>query len=326
MSKAANKTMIGAFVLGAVGLAVIAVLIFGSGKFFTQKLFYEMYFEGSVQGLDVGSPVMFHGVKIGSVTEIGLQFDPKRLVFYIPVTIAIEPDKAKRFGPPPKKAGELIKPLIDKGLRGQLQTTSFVTGQLVVAVDFFPDKPAKYVGLDKRYPEVPTVPSTIAQLTKTVQELPIHDLFENLSSSVAAINALVTSGEAKASVKSLNRTLGEATTVMKTVNARIGPLAASLQNTSDGINTVASKVGDSLSGEKGLPAQVQATLEIAQKTLAQAETALASVQAMTQENSNMGYELGNALSEMSRSMRSLRVLGDYLERHPEALLMGKKSR
>ncbi|MGA3175697.1 MAG: MlaD family protein [Syntrophorhabdales bacterium] len=303
MSKAANKTMIGAFVLGAVGLAVIAVLIFGSGKFFTQKLFYEMYFEGSVQGLDVGSPVMFHGVKIGSVTEIGLQFDPKRLVFYIPVTIAIEPDKAKRFGPPPKKAGELIKPLIDKGLRGQLQTTSFVTGQLVVAVDFFPDKPAKYVGLDKRYPEVPTVPSTIAQLTKTVQELPIHDLFENLSSSVAAINALVTSGEAKASVKSLNRTLGEATTVMKTVNARIGPLAASLQNTSDGINTVA-----------------------AQKTLAQAETALASVQAMTQENSNMGYELGNALSEMSRSMRSLRVLGDYLERHPEALLMGKKSR
>jgi len=50
------------------------------------------------------------------------------------------------------------------------------------------------------------------------------------------------------------------------------------------------------------------------------------VQAMTQENSNMGYELGNALSEMSRSMRSLRVLGDYLERHPEALLMGKKSR
>lgn len=103
MSKAANKTMIGAFVLGAVALAVIAVLIFGSGKFFTTKQYYELYFQGSVQGLDLGSPVMFRGVKIGSVTDVSLQFNPKELTLYIPVTIEIEPDRAKRLGPPPRR-------------------------------------------------------------------------------------------------------------------------------------------------------------------------------------------------------------------------------
>ena len=69
MSKGANKTVIGAFVLGAVALVVIAVVIFGSGKFFKTTQLYEAYFDGSVQGLDVGSPVMFRGVKIARSKE-----------------------------------------------------------------------------------------------------------------------------------------------------------------------------------------------------------------------------------------------------------------
>lgn len=325
MGRAASKTMIGAFVLGAVALAVIAVVIFGSGKFFTSKQLFELNFEGSVQGLDIGSPVIFRGVKIGSVTDITLEFQPKELSFRIPVTIEIEPDKARRLGPPPGKTGELLKPLIDRGLRGQLQTTSYVTGQLAVALDFFPDKPAKLLGgAHARYPEIPTVPSMFAQLTKTVQELPIEELFAKLDSTIGAINELVNSDETQASVRSLNQTLKHASAVMKSIESRIGPLAASLQTTSDGINAVAGKVSDSLSGDKGVPVQLQQTLETARKTLVQAEEALAAVHAMAEENSNMGFELGNALNEMSRSMRSLRVMSDYLERHPEALLMGKK--
>ena len=193
MSKTANKTVIGAFVIGAVTLLVIAVLIFGSGQFFKNTLCYELFFQGTVQGLDVGSPVVFRGVKIGSVTSIGLEFNTKLLAFDIPVTIEIEPAKAKRLGPPPKKEGELLNPLIDKGLRGQLQTLSLVTGQLAVALDFFPNQPARFVSIQKKYPEIPTVPSTFEQLTKTIQELPIKELFAKLDSSITAINALVNS-------------------------------------------------------------------------------------------------------------------------------------
>ncbi len=325
MSKPASKTMIGAFVLGAVALAVIAVIIFGSGKFLATKQFYELYFQGSVQGLDIGSPVMFRGVKIGSVTDISLTFNPRELTFYIPVTIELELDRAKRLGPPPKKEGELLKPLIDKGMRGQLQTQSFVTGQLAVALDFFPDKQAYFIGLDKKYPEIPTVPTTFAQLTKTIQDLPVKDLFAKLDSTIMAINKLVSSDAAQGSMKSLDQTLRQATALMKSLNTRMGPLVASLQTTSDGINSVATAVHGALSGEQGIPVQLQATLETTRKALAQAEQTLGSVQAMTQENSTMGFELGDAISEMSRSMRSLRVLTDYLERHPEALLRGKNA-
>ncbi len=199
MSKPANKTMIGAFVLGAVVLLVLAVVIFGSGSFFAKKQSYEMFFEGSVQGLDVGSPVMFRGVKIGTVTDISLEFKPKELTFYIPVIAQVELDRMKRLGPPPTKQGEYLKPLIDKGLRAQLQTTSFVTGQLAVTLDFFPDKPAKFVGLAKKYPEVPTVPSTFAQLTKTIQDLPIQAVFAKLDATMGAIQELVSSDQAKKS-------------------------------------------------------------------------------------------------------------------------------
>jgi paraquat-inducible protein B len=324
MSKAASKTMIGAFVLGAVALLVLGVLVFGSGKFFKKTMACDLFFEGSVQGLEIGSPVIFRGVKIGSVTDISLQFFPKELVFYIPVTIEIEPNRMKRIGPAPRKAGELIQPLVDRGLRGQLQTTSFVTGQLAVALDFFPGKPAKLVGLEKKHPEIPTVPSTFAQLTKTVQELPIQELFAKLDSAIAAINKLVSSDEAQTSMASLNQTLKQASQVMKTLDGRIGPLVANLQNTSDGINAAVGKLGAALEGEKGMPTQLQTTMESARKTLAQAEETLLSVQAMTEENSSIGYELGSAVSEMSRSLRSLRVMSDYLEQHPEALLRGKR--
>jgi paraquat-inducible protein B len=201
-----------------------------------------------------------------------------------------------------------------------------VTGQVAVAIDFFPGKPARFVGLDKHYPEIPTVPSMTTELTKTIQELPIRDLFFRLDSAVTAIDSLVSSDAARTSVKSLNRALGQATTLMKSIDARVGPLVASLQGTSDTIKLAAGKVSESLSGEAGAPAQFRATLEVARKTLERAEQALSSVQDIAQQNSAMGHELGDALSEMHRSLRSLRVMSDYLERHPEALLTGKKGK
>jgi paraquat-inducible protein B len=85
MSKPANKTMIGIFVVAAIGLVVVAIVLLGSGKFFKDKPKFVMYFEGSVKGLTVGSPVVFRGVKIGSVTEIGMRFNPTDLSVLIPV-------------------------------------------------------------------------------------------------------------------------------------------------------------------------------------------------------------------------------------------------
>ena len=75
MSKPANKTMIGLFVVGAIVLIVVAIGVLGSGKFFKRQFNYFMVFEGSVKGLNVGSPVVFRGVKVGVVSVIRMHFN-----------------------------------------------------------------------------------------------------------------------------------------------------------------------------------------------------------------------------------------------------------
>ena len=136
MSKAASKTLIGAFVIGAIALAVIAVIIFGSGKFFTKRPVYVMFFEGSVKGLNEGSQVNFRGVKIGSVKDIELKFDAKDLAFLIPVYVEIDPTKVTGFKGTIGRE-EAWEELIQKGLRAQLELQSVLTGQLMINVTSF---------------------------------------------------------------------------------------------------------------------------------------------------------------------------------------------
>jgi paraquat-inducible protein B len=161
MSKPASKALIGGFVVGAIGLVIAGVLIFGSAKFLQETFKFVMYFEGSVKNLNVGSPVVFRGVKIGTVTDILLRYDPEDMSIKIPVIIEIEPDRVEVIGGIPREPDpELtISELVERGLRAMLQMQSFVTGQLMVELDFHPDKPIKLVGGDTGYPEIPTIPS-----------------------------------------------------------------------------------------------------------------------------------------------------------------------
>src|SRR3546814_17667601 len=84
MSRRASPTVVGSFFLGALGLLIAAVALFGSGMLFSEKRAYILYFEGSVAGLQIGSPVTVRGVRIGSVTEVRLLLDPGALVALIP--------------------------------------------------------------------------------------------------------------------------------------------------------------------------------------------------------------------------------------------------
>lgn len=318
MSKAASKTMIGAFVLGAIALIVVAVAVFGSGRFFKQTQTYETYFTGSVKGLSVGAPVLFHGVQVGSVKDISLIFDPQQLVFYVPVIFDIFPDKAQRLGPQVEAKGQLIKPMIEKGLRAQLIMQSLITGQLAVALDFFPEDHAKFVGLLAKYPEIPAVPSATEELQQTLQELPLKEIVKKLDSVMGRIDEFVHSGDVQANMKLLQATLSETAKLMDQLNDQVEPLAENLQNTSSEIRQAVANVGGQVTGENGL-------LQTSSKTLERAEEMLLSVQQIAQENSAIGYDLGLALAEMSRSLRSVRSLTDYLERHPESIIKGKRS-
>ncbi|MBT8124865.1 MAG: MCE family protein, partial [Gammaproteobacteria bacterium] len=91
MSKKSNPTFIGAFVVGAIALAVTTVILLGGGKIFSDRSTYVTYFEGSIQGLRVGANVNFRGVRIGQVRRINVRFEESMLNFDLPVIIELEP-------------------------------------------------------------------------------------------------------------------------------------------------------------------------------------------------------------------------------------------
>jgi len=321
MSKQANKTMIGAFVVGAVALVVAGVLAFGSGKFLKERYPYVLCFEGSVKGLDVGASVDFRGVKIGTVTDIVLQSNPATLKLEIPVYIEIEPHRLTMIGEKVNRApGETMRLLIEKGLRAQLENQSFVTGKLMVELDFHPDKPVKLHNIDPDYYEIPTVSSDLEELAKRIEKVPIEEILEKLHSAVSGIEQVVNSPELIKAVRSLNDTLEEADKLMVNVNSHVAPLLTTAEETVRD----AQKLVQHVDGKVGtLATSADDTIKAAAAAIEQAEATLKSVEESAGDDSVLFYELNKTLNELSGAARSIRLLADYLNQHPESLLRGK---
>ncbi len=320
MSKQANKTVIGIFVVGAIALVVIAIVVLGSGKFFKQTLRAVCYFEGSVGGLNIGAPVVFKGVKIGSVTDVILRGDSTKLTFTIPVYIEMEPDRFEVIGARPRQLGQNLKAFIDRGLRASLEMQSIVTGQLQVGLDFKPDKPAKFVGADTKTPEIPTVPTPMQELAKKIEKLPIDEIFDKLSSTLSKIDKLVSSPEIAEAIRSTNLAVADVRKLVQKVDGQVGPLASNLDETVREARGAVRKI-DSQLGTLG--ESIQRTIESADATLTLVQKAVENIEGGVGEDSTLVYQLNKSLEEVNALTRSVRVLADYLERHPESVLWGK---
>jgi paraquat-inducible protein B len=278
-----------------------------------------MYFEGSVKGLSIGSPVVFRGVRIGSVKNIVLQFDAVDLKFLIPVYVEINLDKIVPIkGLQTGNDEDYMKELIKKGLRAQLEMQSMVTGQLMVNIDFFPKTTAKFVGVDKRYREIPTLPSGLDNFLKQAQEIPLKELVDKVLKTIESIDRRVNSDGITTSIDSLSEGLSEAKTILKKVDKEIDPILANLKD-------VMISAREIIKNGEAVPEQIGLALTTAHNTLKQAEKTLLSAQGIASENSTVMIEIQTAIQELSKTTRSVRYLTDYLQRHPEALLSGKKT-
>lgn len=198
----ANKTVIGAFVVGAVALLIIAITVFGSGTLFKQSDKYVLFFDGSVKGLSEGAPVIFRGVKVGNVTDIGLLYNEKEKSVLIPVVIDVELSMVK--GVPDKLGYPDYKQLIEEGLRAKLEIQNFITGQLMLGFDFYPDKPVKTYDIVRKYPELPALPIS-PDIFDVMNEIPVKEIADDLEQTVNGLNRLVNSE----GVAELEKTLRE---------------------------------------------------------------------------------------------------------------------
>jgi len=311
MAKQANRMMIGVFVVIAVILMAASLVVFGSGKFFKKTVKCVLYFDEPVKGLSVGAPVLFQGVQIGSVVSIVLQVDPARLQPQIPVFIEFEPDKFQvraEDRKTPRDPRKNIPVLIEKGLRAQLNMQSFITGQLLIQIDFYPGTPVSLKGLDKDYIEIPTIPSTGERLAKTLDKLDLDGLKKNLESTLAGIERFINSPEMTATLRALKDTLQDTSKLVTRVDRQVDPVADDLKRTVKDIGKLARN----------------ADTKVAELTTGLDKT-MSSARGVISADSPLMVELENTLKQVAAASRSLRQLADYLEQHPETLLRGKKS-
>jgi paraquat-inducible protein B len=313
VSEKASPTLIGAFVLGSVALVVIGLMVFGGGHFFTERVPYVAYFDESISGLGEGAPVNFRGVKVGAVRRIEIQLDARDLSVSIPVYIELENRRIREAGGTIPQ-GEIIPELIKRGLRAQLQLQSLVTGQLYVQLDFHPNREASYQHPDGPYAEMPTIPSSMQEFTETIESLSIQDLVGDAQRVLAGINAVVNSKDVTEILSGVNR-LVNSTDLQKLIDRAddaVVDLQTLLQSINGQVDSMSSSVESTL-------AEIRQTLNGVQEALSAAQQTLS----IAGEDSPVRYELEQALGELSSAARSIRVLAEYLERNPDALLRGK---
>jgi paraquat-inducible protein B len=335
MAREASRTLVGAFVVGAVALAVAAITAVAGGKFIRNRPTYVMFFSGSITGLSVGSPVEFRGVRVGEVTKIAAVFDPETLSIAIPVYVELDPGAlvvghdreglggARSLNDVLPDGTALYRPLLEKGLKAQLDIRSLVTMQLYVSLDFVPDAPAKLVGLESRYPEIPTVPSLREQMAETLHKLP-----ERLLSAADGIDRLVHSPALDELLRSAGGTLADLDGILRETRGEVKPLLASLRATSDAARRSLAQAERTLALREGpaaeLAASMNATMKEAGASLEQLRATLAAYEQLASRNANVGYDLSRTLEQVDVAARAVRSLADDMALHPEAVLKGKR--
>ena len=358
MSKRANTTVIGAFVIGAIALALGAVMLLGTGQFFDERVVVVTVFGGSVTGLQVGSPVEFRGVPVGTVTSIKALYDPEKTSFEIPVYMSLDSESVTnvRDDKSERSPASEIEKMIAHGLRARLDLRSLVTGKKFVALDFHPGTPDTIVGIDGGIPEIPSIASPLDKVTSLFEKLDVDALAGKAILAMDGISALVNSPILTDAIKSLDKTTRNTNelvlqlrtdthelsqTAIETLQQTRQTLAAAetalvatlsdvsrLSNNSDErLSSIAEKLDTTLSAiqtlASNLDKQLQPLSESAKATMGQATSTLRAAESLIGEDSHTRYTLDTMLEELATAARSVRLMADYLEQNPDALLKGK---
>jgi paraquat-inducible protein B len=259
---------------------------------------FVLHFNESLRGLAVGAPVTFLGLTAGEVTSVGVEPDPAGTTLRTRVQVTFFPERlvggaggkaaaAKSIAmlkDEPKRRAFVRRQVEERGLRGQLRTGSLLTGQLYVSFDYFPNAPKAKVDLTQAEPELPVVPSTLANLENKLAG--IVDKIDRMPLEAIA-NGL------KKDLDNLDRALTDARKLITDADVQLVP----------GLKTA---------------------VEDLHRTLVAVELATSNANAtLLESNAAVQEDLRNALYEFTRAARSLRVLTDALERQPSSLIRGK---
>jgi paraquat-inducible protein B len=322
---AARPAAVGAFVLGGLALVVAGIVFFGGSRLFEHTTRAVIFFEGSIAGLDIGAPVTFRGVRVGSVQSMALFLSAEGRA-QIPVTIEILPGRVTIDGADPRQSDTSLERLVQAGLRAQLNLQSFVTGQLQVDLDFRPGTPAEKVQMDTGgLAQIPALASDLERLRATLAEVPVLELAQSTQRVLLAVERLVSRLDADLGplLGSLRQGAESATRILGTTEQAVTRLQADASRTLGELDQLAAAARHQMD-DRG--ADLARTLASAERAGRQAEALAGSLAGLIGPRAPLRGDLEAAARDLAASASSLRGFARAVERDPSALLRGRGDR
>jgi paraquat-inducible protein B len=308
--------LVGLFVIAALALLIGGLMAISQGGIFTPWRTWVVFLPGSATGLKEGSPVTMRGVQIGQVKEVELFFTGKGHEVGIMVVIQVRRGSIKTLDGVARVASlsdaEVVRQQVAEGLRAAVKSSSPIAGQKSIELDFHPERPARFAGIQTPYPEVPTAPTGMERLNERIEEtlqkisdIPIEEVVAQLRETLRSAQALLDSGDLRGAVANLrvatataSHTLQRAETTMSRMDELIGDSRTTMTSANDSVKSLGTAI------------------ENLNRTLA-------TVDRNVERTAQTQFEASQTLDEMRELMKSLRFLVDTLQQHPESLLQGK---
>jgi len=335
MSKRANPTLVGLFVVIGIVIAVATVLLLGSGKLFTTRTPYVLYFTESVNGLQKGAPVKFKGVTIGAVDEILLSYTRDADQMQIPVVIHLNANQIlDNLAVPLHTSQEAAYVDLVNHLVGKLESDSLVTGRLYIGLRYDRSADARRQQTERNlpYPEIPTEPSTFQAIVNSLEQIDIKGietratrLLDKLNTALDEIAFKELTQEALAAIQSVRSKI-ESTDIdasLKAFNQSMTAAQSALQSiekTSDQIRALGAKADGEL---QPLLAGINRTTDQAVQALKGIEATADQLKQLIHSQSPAYLKLMKTLDELNLLARSIRELSDQINRNPRMFLTGK---
>jgi paraquat-inducible protein B len=320
---------IGLFVTGAFAILVGMLVFFGATQVFDRRERFVAYFDESVNGLNIGAAVKFKGVPIGRVVEIRIRYNQGALSSAIPVILEIDTERLTNdLGVSVNLADqEQFFSQVEQGLRAKLNSESFITGLLFIELDYFPDTPMDFVQETFVLNEIPTVPSSLAEIQRSATEAVARIGSINFEEIGREVNQLLTLANDRLEAVDTRRIsdamarAGDAVAELAE-SEMIPELIGDLQSTLRRLDTIAADL------ETEVPEVTKAFRTTAgrlQDTLTRVDRLLASANGVIAPESDTRYQLDRTLAEVQAASRALADLVQFLERNPRALLTGREA-
>ena len=339
MKRQLSPTLIGTFVVVGLALIATAIIALAGNSLFTRKEKAVMFFSGSVYGLQVGAPVVFRGVRVGSVESIAVFYDRKTDDFSIPVVVGLEGDAVSGLdGRRTKGVGLALPALVERGLSAQLSMQSLLTGLLYVDLDLRPQRPATTRNLPRGLIEIPTTATAIQNLRDQLEGIDLRKITDDLAAIAASARAVISGPQLNQALSDLAEITATVKRVSERLDKRLDPMAEELQRslksttsamssldkaarsvdqTAAGVGRTSDRVSDLLAPDAPLVQNLQRAANEVSRTAGALREATAG-------DSQLMVGADRALDDLSRAARALRDLAEALEQQPEALLRGRK--